>query len=97
MNRTSEAQLLDLCASQHGCFDAAAWEAFDAVRSDELAAAALFLSAVDWYGHRGALREVAATLHDEDRLAEVVRATGFDCSRFSNMLRRRLSHVGAAS
>jgi len=48
----------------------------------ELAAAALFLSAVDWYGNRVALREVAAKLHDGDWLAELVRTTGFDCSRF---------------
>jgi hypothetical protein len=43
MNRLSEARLLDFCVSQRGRFEAGAWMGFNAVRSEELAAVALFL------------------------------------------------------
>jgi hypothetical protein len=62
-------------------------------------AAVLFLAGVDWYGHRKELLAVAETLRpgSPGHLAELVQLTGFDLSRFSQSLRRQLSHARAAS
>ena len=95
MNRESEAALLEFCAQQRGDFFPAAWLAYDALPHDELAATALFLAGVEWFGHRRELHDVAGQLAPDARFADLARRTAFDCSRFSNLLRRH--HAFAAS
>lgn len=97
MTRETEAALLDFCTRQSADFDPVAWLDFSDVSGDELAATALFLSAVDWYGNKGALQKIAHDLLPNRylRFSELVSQTRFDCSRFSNMLRRRLKNVPA--
>lgn len=95
MNRESEAALLEFCAQQRGDFSAAAWLAYSGLPHDELAAAALFLAGVEWFGHRRELVDVAAQLVPGAGFADLARRTAFDCSRFSNLLRRH--HALAAS
>ncbi|MGK0185792.1 MAG: hypothetical protein ACI9R3_001573 [Verrucomicrobiales bacterium] len=91
MTRITESQLLDFCTRQHEIFDSAEWREFSAVDRLELAATALFLSGVDWFGHREELPKITAELFPDwqGRFRELVSETNFDCSRFSNMLRRR--------
>jgi len=92
MTRLTESQLLDFCAQQRGALDPARWAQFSIVNRDELAAAALFLAGVDWFGHKEPLRQIAEELLPDRscELSELVRDIGFDCARFSNMLRRKL-------
>jgi hypothetical protein len=99
MNRETEASLLEFCARQREEFEAAAWLDREPQDRDELAVVALFLAGVDWFGHRRELLEVAERLHHggEGRFSELARSTQFDCSRFSNLLRRRLTHAHAPS
>lgn len=97
MTRDSEAELLDFCSRQHRQFDASMWLGFTAVGPAELAATALFLSSVDWFGNQPALRETAQLLlpESDSGFSELAKKTRFDCSRFSNLLRRRLDHARA--
>lgn len=88
MNRESEAALLEFCAHQRGDFSTAAWLAYPGLPHDELAAAALFLAGVEWFGHRTELLDVAEHLSPGARFGDLARRTAFDCSRFSNLLRR---------
>ncbi len=99
MNRESEAEILEFCAQQRDGFDAAAWVKICILPPQEMAAVALFLAGVDWYGFRQGLLEVAEHFQPgcAGQLSVLVRRTGFDCSRFSNHLRRRLAHAPAAS
>ncbi len=99
MNRVTEASLLQFCAEQRGRFDAAQWLACPHPHEEEFTAAALFLAGVDWYGHRAELLTVAEQLTrgSTGHLSALVSRTGFDLSRFSNMLRRLLYHAPAAS
>ncbi len=99
MTRDSEARLLQFCVRQSTAFDAAEWCSFSHPDPDELAAAALFLAGVDWYPHHAGLLEAAEALRPgcTGRLSALVSRTGFDCSRFSNMLRRQLAHAPVAS
>ena len=100
MTRLTEAQLLEFCTRQRGAFAAEQWHQFVEADRVELATAALFLASVDWFGEKQALRQVAAELLAGQRaqLSELVSETGFDCSRFSNLLRRKLEEdVGATS
>jgi hypothetical protein len=99
MNRETEASLLEFCARQREGFEAAAWLDREPQDRDELAVVALFLAGVDWFGHRRELLDVAGRLHRgcEGRFSELARSTQFDCSRFSNLLRRRLTHAHAPS
>jgi hypothetical protein len=99
MTRDTEASLLQFCAAQRGGFDPDQWLACPHADRSELTAAALFLAGVDWYGHRAELLRVAENLtpHSTGRLSTLVSRTGFDLSRFSNMLRRRLEYAPAAS
>lgn len=99
MDREAEEFLLDFCHRQRLDFNVDAWFAFPCSNNDELAAAALFLSCVDWYGHEDELRLVADTLRPGcvghfSRLAKAVR---FDCSRFSSMLKTRISREASIS
>ena len=66
---------------------------------ESLAAAALFLAGVDWYGHRRDLLEIASILSpgSPGNLGNLVARTGFDLSRFSNHLRRLLDDAVAPS
>ena len=95
MNREFEDRLLNFCVNQKSDFDSDAWAMFDAPDPDEMAATALFLAAVDWYGHEDELCRVAEQLHPGciGHLAALIKATRFDCGRFSNMLRMRLKHA----
>jgi len=95
MTRDSEAQLLDFCAHQHGAFHESAWLEAKLVTRDEMAAACLFLGGVDWFGHRQQLAEVGRRLLEnaDTKFAELVSRIGFDCARFSNMLKRRIGHA----
>lgn len=99
MNRETEASLLEFCVRQREEFEAAAWLDREPQNRDELAAVALFLAGVDWFGHRRKLLDVAESLHHgcEGRFSELARSAQFDCSRFSNLLRRRLTHAHAPS
>ena|SRR3569623_1407274 len=99
MNRESEANLLEFCVRQHGDFRGADWLVYTHADKGELAAACLFLACQDWYGHGEELAEVAERMQPGcgGRLSALVSATGFDCSRFSNMLRRELRHALVAS
>jgi len=99
MNRDTEDSLLQFCLAQRTNFDAARWKACLHPDREELAAATLFLAGVDWYGHKAELLHVAESLlpANSGGLAALVSRTGFDLSRFSNMLRRRLQHAPAAS
>ena len=92
MTRLNESQLLEFCALQHEVFDAGEWLGFSVVTQDELAATALFLASVDWFGHKHELRQIGERLLENrsPSLSDLVRQTAFDCSRFSNMLRRKL-------
>lgn len=94
MTRESEAALLDFCARQWNDFRSEAWLAAPHPNRDEFVAVILFLSSVEWYGHRQALREIARSLAPDQvgRLGELARETGFDASRFSTLLRRLLRH-----
>lgn len=95
MNRESEAALLEFCARQREYFCAAGWVDYAGLPHDELAAVALFLAGVEWFGHRRELLDVAEHLEPGARFADLARRTAFDCSRFSNLLRRH--HALAAS
>lgn len=99
MNRESEAVMLEFCAQQREHFDATAWVDARLLPRDETAAVALFLAGGDWYGCRAQLLEVAERLEPGcvGHFSALSRRTGFDCSRFSTMLRRRLDHAPAAS
>lgn len=99
MNRVTEARLLQFCAGQRERFDAAQWLACPHPDVEEFTAAALFLAGVDWYGHRTELLHMAEQLApgSTGHLSTLVSRTGFDLSRFSNMLRRLLDHAPAAS
>ena len=99
MTRDSEARLMQFCVAQQDCFDVSAWQMFSHPKRDEMVAAALFLAGVDWYGHRVELIAVAEQMKpgSTGHLSRLVSCTGFDCSRFSNMLRRQLDHALAAS
>jgi len=97
MLRSTEGSLLDFCVTQRDRFDEAAWGPDVCGNREQLGAAALFLSTVDWYGHREALRRVAVKLVPEwtDRLAVLARSHDFDLARFSHLLRHRLDHAPA--
>ncbi len=99
MTRDTEARLIEFCVNQQDRFDADEWLDCDLVTRDELAAAALFLAGVDWFGHREALNQVAETIKpgSTSRAPDVLRQARFDCLRFSTMLRRELRHALAAS
>ena len=99
MTRDSESRLLDLCVRQHAEFRAQEWLDFDRVTSGELVAACLLLGGSRWYGHRDELLSVAEQLRPGSvgHVSELVSETGFDCPRFSNMLKRELRHALAAS
>ena len=58
MTREAESQLLDFCVQQRETFSLAEWLRFRPVKKEVLATAALFLSGVDWYGHREQLLDV---------------------------------------
>lgn len=95
MNRESEAALLEFCAQQRADFSVAAWMEYGQLPQEELAATALFLAGVEWFGHQRELLDVAARLEPGAGFADLARRTAFDCSRFSNLLRRH--HALAAS
>lgn len=98
MNRESESRLLEFCAVQHDSFCMDEWLTFQHPDKEELLAACLFLAGVHWFGHKASLLEIAARLqpHSADPLADLVKRTGFDCLRFSTMLRRELTHASVA-
>lgn len=93
MDRVAEAALLDFCAKQKTEFSAQRWHEFEAVENTELAAAALFLAGVDWYGHKEEL--IAVTEHLRPgyvgKFSQLAKESAFDCSRFSSMLKVRLT------
>jgi len=93
MNRESEAELLNFCVRQHKSFKADSWMQRPERDRQELAAVALFLAGVDWFPHRQHLLEIAERLHGGyvGRFSELAKLVRFDCSRFSNLLRRELT------
>jgi hypothetical protein len=97
MTREAESQLLDFCVQQRETFSSPDWLCFRSVKNEVLATAALFLAAVDWYGHREPLLALAEQLQKGcvGKLPEMVKRTGFSCGRFSNMMRARLRHEHA--
>lgn len=99
MTRDTEARLLQFCAQQQSGFRADDWLGIKHPDTDEMAVTCLFLAGVDWYGHSRELISVAERLHpgSTGHVSELVQKTGFDCSRFSNMLRRELRHALVAS
>ncbi|MBF0159524.1 MAG: hypothetical protein HQL58_08355 [Magnetococcales bacterium] len=99
MKRCDEEDLIDFCLRQRVDFDPVAWLTYPHPSRQELAAVALFLARVAWYGHPHELAQVAEQLQPgcAGNLATLVQQTGFDCSRFSNRLRTRLSHAATLS
>ena len=99
MNRGTEAARREVCVRQRTDVDAQEWLNFPHPVKSELAAAALFLACVDWYGHQPELREIALTLEPGcvGHFSDLARRTRFDCGRFSNMLRYSLRHAQLAS
>jgi len=97
MTRESEEILLSFCARQREQFDMEEWLKVPHPSRDEFMVVILFLAGVDWFGHRNALMEIAKQMEPASigHLSEVVRRTGFDLSRFSNMLRRQIKHESA--
>ena len=94
MTRESEQALLEFCARQRSQIDVSEWLKIPHPNEDEFLAAVLFLAGVDWYGHRKQLTTVAGELDPKmiGHLSQVVHRTGFDLSRFSNMLRKKINH-----
>jgi hypothetical protein len=94
MDRVAEMELLDFCAKQKARFSVQRWHEFGSVKNSELAAAALFLAGVDWYGHKDDLLDVAEHLHPGyvGKFSQLAKESAMDCSRFSNMLKARLAH-----
>jgi hypothetical protein len=94
MTRNSEASLLDFCAKQREHFSLDSWLEIPHPDRGEFLAAVLFLAGVDWYGHRSNLLSIAASIGEEKigHLSEVVGETGFDLSRFSTLLRKKIEH-----
>ncbi|MFN0127023.1 MAG: hypothetical protein ACKV19_10120 [Verrucomicrobiales bacterium] len=99
MLRIEEGKLLDFCVSQRDRFDESAWHTEDCDNREQLGAAALFLSSVDWYGHQDELHRVATRMVPEwiERLADLARTHDFDLARFSQTLRHRLDHVATTA
>jgi hypothetical protein len=99
MTRDTEATLLDFCARQHERFDAAEWLAVPHPDRDEFICATLFLAGVDWYGHLPGLVSIAESLEpgSPGNLSLAVSRTGFDLSRFSTLLKRKLKHASIVS
>ena len=99
MRREAESKLLKFCVQQRENFVRDDWINFREVEKSELAACAVFLSQVDWYPHGEVLRELAEELHEGSSrsISGHLRATRFDCSRFSNMLRGKLAHETSAA
>ncbi len=95
MNRNEESQLLDFCVDQKNNFTREKWSSIPGCSQNDLAAATLFLSSVEWYGHRDDLLSISQKLkpYSEGHLSELVKSTGFNCSRFSNMLKARIKHA----
>jgi hypothetical protein len=90
---------LDHCLQQATAFDPWTWRTFGGVPQEDLAAVALFLAGVDWYGHQTELRMLASQLAPwgGGRLSALVRATGFDCGRFSALMKSRMLHARCLS
>jgi hypothetical protein len=99
MTRETEAALLEFCVAQHHRFDQTSWLAYSHPTPSEMAAVALFLSNVDWYGHQPALRNLADRLQPGcvGSFAELAKSVRFDCGRFSNSLKQALRHAHLAS
>ena len=97
MNCESEAQLMSFCVEQRDAFCSDAWIDFGHPDKNELAAACAFLASSDWYGHEQELEQVAQTLRPDSDLESLVKASRFDCLRFSTTLRRELRHALCAS
>jgi hypothetical protein len=99
MKREAESQFLEFCVRQREAFSPQDWLSFAALPKDELAAAALFLGGVDWFGHQRELLAVASDLHGVgmEQFSDLVMRTDFSCSRFSSMLKARLRHEHANS
>ncbi len=95
MTRETEAQLLDFCAHQYRAFQESTWLEPKAVSRDEMAAVCLFLGGVDWFGHRQLLVTLGRQILEgaDVSFSELVSRIGFDCARFSNLLKRRIGHA----
>jgi len=94
MKRTDEAVLLDFCAQQCRGVDVSAWAHFGASNKDRLAVVAFLLASMRWYGNRDELLAVAEQLHHgcASDFPALAAGVDFDCGRFSEMLKARLSH-----
>ena len=94
MTRESEANLLEFCAREREHFSAESWLAVPHPDQDEFLAAVLFLAGVDWYGFRKQLAAIAEKIEpgSHGHLSKVVKRTGFDLSRFSTSLRKKIKH-----
>ncbi|MCA1964685.1 MAG: hypothetical protein LDL31_12135, partial [Prosthecobacter sp.] len=62
---------------------------------DETAAVGLVRGGVDWFGHRQQLADLGRRLLGgaDTTFAQLVSRLGFDCARFSNLLKRRIGHA----
>lgn len=98
MNRESESGLLDFVSAQHQRFHTDDWMAYSRLDRESLAAVVLFLAGVEWYGHRTELLRLAEVLcpGSHGHLSALAKKTGFDPSRFSNLLRHRLENAQTA-
>lgn len=85
------------CVEQKDAFRADDWLSFGHPDKDELAAACAFLATSEWYGHEQELEQVSLQLHPGSDLESLVKASRFDCLRFSTTLRRELHHALCAS
>ena len=97
MTRATEAAFLQFCMKQRDAFVPEEWQQCTVVPRQELVVTMLFLASVVWFGHSKALVDIAAKLRpgaaNMTNFPELVKAAQFDCSRFSNNLRRALNHA----
>jgi hypothetical protein len=92
MKRDTENRLLEFCVQQQTAFSRDAWAQFAVLSELEKATVARFLAGVGWYGSREELARFADTVTSAN-FAELSRATNFDASRFSGLLKAHLAHA----
>jgi hypothetical protein len=93
MNRATESALIQFCCEQQADFREECWLRYPHPDRQEFVAAALFLAGMGWYGHVESLGRVAERLQPGcvGNFAQLAARVNFDCSRFSNNLRRALN------
>ncbi len=102
MTRAEDAKLAQFCAAQYWRFSAAEWVATDERWRAQLATAAYFLGTTYGFGHEVELLAVADRLQpglasDFEAFRTLIDQTGFDPSRFHDMLQAEIDNAVAHS